>query len=123
MRASMPSVKVLIPTKPPAVSRNRTEPRPVIVFAKPITSDPDAAAAGSHLDTTESTPRPRSPTRPSDARYRNPLTATSSYHVAYQHQHTPMATKTQASQSVLGDGPSFTSRSLTGFIAVHWAPP
>src|SRR5713101_5387924 len=104
MSASMPSVKVLIPTKPPAVSRNRTEPRPVIIFAKPITSDLDAAAAGSHLDTTES-PRPRSPTRPSDARYRNPLSATSSYHVAYQH-HTQMATKSQASQSVLGDSPS-----------------
>src|SRR5713101_9330113 len=98
MSASMPSVKVLIPTKPPAVSRNRTVPPPVIIFAKAITSDPDAAAAGSHLDTTESTPRPRSPTRLSDTA----LTATVSYHVAYQHQHTPMTTNIRASQSGQG---------------------
>jgi hypothetical protein len=110
MSASMPSVKTLIPTKPPAVSRNRTEPRPVIIFAKAITSDPDAAAVGSQLDTIESTPRPRSPTRLSNTL----LTATVSYHVAYQHQHTQMATKSQASQSVLGDSPSAESDRVHG---------
>src|SRR6266851_4667368 len=107
MSASMPSVKALIPTKPPAVSRNRTEPRPVIIFAKAITSDPDAAAAGIHLDTTESTPRPRSPTRRSNTL----LTASVSYHVAYQHQPTPMTTNSQANQSGQGDNPSSASRS------------
>src|SRR6266851_5169090 len=76
MSASIPSVRALIPTKPPAVSTNRAEPPPVTILAKPITNDPDAAAAGSHLDTTESTPRPRSPTRLSDPG----LTATVSHH-------------------------------------------
>src|SRR5579859_3576969 len=106
MSASIPSVRALIPTKPPAVSTNRAEPPPVSIFAKPIMIDPDAAAAGSHLDTTESTPRPRSLTRLSDTA----LNATASHHVAYQHQHTPMTTNIQASHSDRADNSSSASR-------------